>query len=242
MNNPVDLLYPCDMSQAMITATWQDHKDRSNYTGNPGLDIGSYGQRKIPVLSVLAGTVTKAQPGWNDGYGNYVEIAHNGMKTRYCHLDSNLVKDGDAVKAGQVIGMMGTTGNSDGVHLHFELWIDGVNVDPQRYLGHLITGADVEPAVPLEFKLPQLQAVTYPKARVTGAVLKNLNVRLQPGGIDLGDLYAGDEVEVLDVLKAQTGDVWFAIRFNDQRTGMPVYGYSAAFYQNETYLEVLNVS
>lgn len=64
--------------------------------------------------------------GWNDGYGIFVLLEHqNGTKTRYAHLSKSLVKIGDNVKKGQIIGLMGNSGNShgpSGCHLHFEVY------------------------------------------------------------------------------------------------------------------------
>ena len=70
------------------------------------------------------------------GYGNYVVISHAGrMVTLYGHLDRLLVHAGQVVKAGDVIGLEGSTGNSTGPHLHFEVRLAGLLVDPMKYLG-----------------------------------------------------------------------------------------------------------
>ncbi len=70
------------------------------------------------------------------GYGNYVVIAHAGkMVTLYGHLDKLLVHAGQPVHAGDVIALEGSTGNSTGPHLHFEVRVDGLLADPMRYLG-----------------------------------------------------------------------------------------------------------
>lgn len=71
------------------------------------------------------------------GYGNYVMIDHgNGMVTLYGHMYENsiTVKAGDTVKQGQVIGLMGSSGQSNGSHLHFEVRNNGTRVDPQNYV------------------------------------------------------------------------------------------------------------
>ncbi|MEO8744119.1 MAG: peptidoglycan DD-metalloendopeptidase family protein [Candidatus Dormiibacterota bacterium] len=71
----------------------------------------------------------------SSGYGNYVVIAHSGgLDTLYGHLSTGLVKVGQAVTQGQVIGLEGSTGNSTGAHLHFELRINQKPVDPKPYL------------------------------------------------------------------------------------------------------------
>jgi murein DD-endopeptidase MepM/ murein hydrolase activator NlpD len=86
-----------------------------------------------PVRVTANGTVASA--GWSGGYGRMVEIDHgNGLSTRYGHLSEILVKVGDTVKIGQVIGAVGSTGRSTGPHLHYETRIDGDAVDPQKFL------------------------------------------------------------------------------------------------------------
>jgi len=80
-----------------------------------------------------AGVVTKA--GWNGGYGRMVEVDHGqGSSTRYGHLDEILVKTGDKVNAGDVIGKTGSSGRSTGPHLHYEVRHDGEAVNPLRFL------------------------------------------------------------------------------------------------------------
>ncbi|MBV8194453.1 MAG: M23 family metallopeptidase, partial [Candidatus Dormibacteraeota bacterium] len=70
------------------------------------------------------------------GYGNYVVIRHaTGALTLYAHLDRIEATVGETVQQGQVIGLCGTTGNSTGPHVHFEVRINGVPVDPAPYLG-----------------------------------------------------------------------------------------------------------
>lgn len=73
--------------------------------------------------------------GWNGGYGKAVIIDHNnGYQTLYAHMSSIKVKEGQIVEKGEKIGIMGTTGNSTGVHLHFEIEKDGENQNPLKYL------------------------------------------------------------------------------------------------------------
>jgi murein DD-endopeptidase MepM/ murein hydrolase activator NlpD len=86
-----------------------------------------------PVRATANGKVVSA--GWAGGYGRMVEIDHgNGLSTRYGHLSEIGVKVGDAIKIGQVIGAVGSTGRSTGPHLHYETRIDGEAVDPQKFL------------------------------------------------------------------------------------------------------------
>jgi len=77
-------------------------------------------------------------------YGMMLEIDHgNGLMTRYGHTSKILVKVGDLVKRGQVVADVGTTGRSTGPHLHFEVLVDGIPQDPQRFLA----GPNARPTV-----------------------------------------------------------------------------------------------
>ncbi len=84
-------------------------------------------------MAVADGTVKFA--GVSGGYGNLVIIEHgNGVETYYGHCSSITTKVGTQVKAGDVIAKVGSTGNSTGNHLHFEIRINGVSVNPQKYI------------------------------------------------------------------------------------------------------------
>lgn len=97
-----------------------------------GVDFA--GPEGTAVSSVAAGLVTFA--GDRPGFGRMVEINHgNGLATRYCHNEKLLVKQGDMVRKGQEVSLMGSTGHSTGPHLHFEVLKDGVQVDPLRFVG-----------------------------------------------------------------------------------------------------------
>lgn len=88
-----------------------------------------------PILAADSGVVTVA--GWvdNGGYGNRVQIDHgNGFVTLYAHLSSAQVTPGQRVNRGDVVGQMGSTGRSTGVHLHFEIRQGGVLLNPLNYL------------------------------------------------------------------------------------------------------------
>jgi murein DD-endopeptidase MepM/ murein hydrolase activator NlpD len=99
------------------------------WSGHPGIDIAA--GLGVPVWAASAGTVTIAQGGWNGGYGNVVMIDHNnGYLTVYGHLSQINVSACESVAAGQGIGLAGSTGNSTGPHLHFEIRQNGVAVDP----------------------------------------------------------------------------------------------------------------
>lgn len=101
-------------------------------TNHKGIDLAS-GQAS-PILATDGGRVIHAGDKSN-GYGNSVEIDHGeGTKSFYAHLSTINVNAGDTVKQGEVIGKEGTTGNSTGIHLHFELDIKGKLVDPAKYI------------------------------------------------------------------------------------------------------------
>jgi murein DD-endopeptidase MepM/ murein hydrolase activator NlpD len=103
------------------------------YSGHPGIDISdTEGQ---PVYAADNGVVTMAQGGWNYGYGNVVQIDHgNGTVTLYAHLSQINVTQCQSVYGGQLIGLAGNTGNSFGAHLHFEVRLNGKQVNPWNYL------------------------------------------------------------------------------------------------------------
>ena len=97
-----------------------------------GIDIaGPYG---TPIKAAASGTVTYSGNA-NDGYGYYVIISHgNGVTTLYAHCSQLLVSKGQTVSKGEVIAKMGSTGNSTGNHLHFEVRKNGITYNPQNYV------------------------------------------------------------------------------------------------------------
>jgi murein DD-endopeptidase MepM/ murein hydrolase activator NlpD len=98
---------------------------------HPGVDlVQDYGAE---IHATAAGRVVHAGP--MGGYGEMVEIDHgNGLATRYGHMSEILVEEGQEVKAGAVLGRLGSTGRSTGPHLHYEVRVDGEPVDPERFL------------------------------------------------------------------------------------------------------------
>ena len=110
-------------------------------TGQPawhaGVDFA--GSQGSDVLAVASGVVVFADR--RDGYGKLVEINHgNGVSTRYGHHDKLLVKAGEIVKKGDVIGLMGSSGRSTGPHVHFEVLRNGRNIDPTRFISGNASG------------------------------------------------------------------------------------------------------
>ncbi len=104
---------------------------RREWKFHGGIDIGvPYG---TPILSTNDGLITFA--GWDAGHGLMVEVDHGGgVSSRYCHASRLYVTEGDAVYAGDVVALVGSTGVSTGPHLHYELVMDGEKVDPLAYL------------------------------------------------------------------------------------------------------------
>lgn len=114
-----------------LSARFNDGGGHWSSGHHTGLDFGdSVG---VKVRAAKNGVVVKA--GFDGPYGNSIVIKHaDGMKTRYGHLSKILVKKGDRVREGQLIGRVGDTGNTTGPHLHFEVIKNGKLVDPEKYL------------------------------------------------------------------------------------------------------------
>jgi murein DD-endopeptidase MepM/ murein hydrolase activator NlpD len=119
--------------KGLITSTFGFRK--SPFTGlrdfHHGLDIGA--KTGSPVKATADGKVTVASK--QGSLGNLVIIDHgHGMLTRYGHLNKILINRGDIVKRGDIIGEVGNTGRSTGSHLHYEVHLNGVPVNPQKYI------------------------------------------------------------------------------------------------------------
>ncbi|MCW3797818.1 M23 family metallopeptidase [Sphingomonas sp. BN140010] len=115
--------------QAPITSTFgmRLHPILRFLRPHKGIDFGAHwGQ---PIVAAADGQVERA--GWAGGYGQQVRIAHGGsLETSYSHMSRMVVAPGSAVRQGQLIGYVGTTGLSTGPHLHFETLRNGVAVNP----------------------------------------------------------------------------------------------------------------
>lgn len=104
--------------------------------GHYALDIAD--RSKPPIWAAGEGTVEKVSTGtWGGGYGNHVVINHgDGVKTLYAHMDTVGVSVGDTVSQGDVLGIMGNTGRvygATGIHLHWEVIVNGVRQNPYNY-------------------------------------------------------------------------------------------------------------
>jgi len=107
------------------------------HPGHYALDIQTKGSVR-PIFAAEAGTVIRAETGWNGGYGNVIEVDHgNGVVTLYAHNEVLYVAEGDSVSRGDEIAKMGNTGRvygKTGIHIHFEVRVNGVKKNPLLYL------------------------------------------------------------------------------------------------------------
>lgn len=123
--------WPCPSCYTITSNYGYRYLELYGYTRlHAGTDIGA--QYGAEVTAAAAGSVTIATYG--AGYGNYVMLSHaDGSATLYGHMSSLAVSAGQTVKQGDVIGYVGSTGNSTGPHLHFEVRINGSAVDPMQF-------------------------------------------------------------------------------------------------------------
>jgi murein DD-endopeptidase MepM/ murein hydrolase activator NlpD len=136
----VQLIYPL-MNPARITSRfgWRTHPLTGSRRFHSGLDIAA--PSGTPVVATATGTVVSA--GWNGGYGKAIVIQHNDtQQTLYGHLSEISVQPGQQITQGTVIGLVGSTGNSTGPHLHFEARSPGadgwVAVDPTQEIQYAV--------------------------------------------------------------------------------------------------------
>ena len=125
-------LYPVPGHQAQyyITAYWGDGRNHK------GIDIGA--KMGTPIIASRPGTVVMAT--YHYSWGNYVKIKHDDTyHTLSAHMTRFVVSKGDVVEQGQIIGYIGSTGQSTGPHLHFEIYKNGTRVDPYPYIEYAIT-------------------------------------------------------------------------------------------------------
>jgi len=131
------LLWPTP-GHYLITSPFGNRRDpfTSAFQMHSGIDIGApFG---VPIVASAGGVVEFS--GWNGGYGNYIRIYHgNGHHTVYAHNSRNLVRFGDHVTQGQHIADVGSTGASTGPHLHYEIWVNGIPVDPLPFFPGIYT-------------------------------------------------------------------------------------------------------
>ena len=110
---------------------WRMHPIYHEMRFHAGEDIGA--PSGTPILAADSGMATVIADNGN-GYGNYIMINHGGGRvTLYAHMSAFAISNGATVSQGQVIGYVGSTGNSTGPHLHFEVRVNGATTDPKQY-------------------------------------------------------------------------------------------------------------
>ncbi|MGE0284492.1 MAG: M23 family metallopeptidase [Rhizobiaceae bacterium] len=116
-----------------VSSTFGVRKDP--LLGTPALHSGMdfRAPTGAPIKATANGIVTKS--GWNGGYGRMVEIDHgNGLSSRFAHMSKVLVREGERIKTGDVVGLVGSSGRSTGPHLHYEIRKYGAAIDPLRFI------------------------------------------------------------------------------------------------------------
>lgn len=125
-------IWPLNKSKNVLSSLYgpRPHPITGRPNNHTGIDILAPGGE--PILAAKSGVVITSA--YHRSYGNYVVISHgNGQTTLYAHMSRRGCKEGDTVKQGQVIGYVGTTGSSNGNHLHYEVRINGKRTDPLNY-------------------------------------------------------------------------------------------------------------
>ena len=127
LNDDTTFLFP---SEGLITAIDKSGSHENNHAVDIANDEGT------PILAAMDGVV--AFSGVKDGYGNCIIISHkDSYSTLYAHLNNALVKNNQMVQKGEEIGLMGSTGNSTGSHLHFEVRINEKRENILKYFPFL---------------------------------------------------------------------------------------------------------
>ena len=181
------MVWPSDFTEITSWFGNRPYPGAGGSTNHGGLDIGaSMGSN---VYAALGGTITSS--GWNGGYGNAITIDHgNGLSTLYGHMSQLIAGVGQMVAPGQVIGLVGSTGNSTGPHLHFETRMNGERMDPASFFGFSVGSRDVpqdmiawvhkhEAIIPAD-EMEKLKRLTNPRAPYRnshGDILPGLNTR-----------------------------------------------------------------
>ena len=134
--NGIQWTVPCSYWRVSSPFGYRYHPLSGVWKMHNGVDLT--GPEETPIVATRSGYVTTAayQAG---GAGNYVSLSHgDGFGSIYMHMTHYVVSYGQYVEAGQVIGYMGTTGGSTGVHLHFGISYNGVYVNPAEYIPSLV--------------------------------------------------------------------------------------------------------
>lgn len=219
----IELIHPLG-GLGVISQTYSEHVARAKANGwcwlpgNCPRGVYYYGgidyaaPTGTPIYAAADGTVTKAATDAT-GYGIHVRIQHDADNlTINGHMSRLNVRTGDAVRSGEIIGYVGSTGNSSGPHDHFELRVKGVPVDPATYM--CAPGPQIPnephtipqlPAIP-----PQLLSATFPRARVIASPFVNVRKGAGTAYPLAGSISRGDTVEIMRAITAG-GDIWLQI-------------------------------
>lgn len=129
-----DFVPPLDSARVTSRFDYRVNPVTGRYVFHTGVDLGA--PQGANIYAMKSGTVVRSA--YDSGYGNFVIIEHeNGIRTLYAHCSKRKVKAGDSVKKGQVIALVGSTGNSTGPHLHLEFRVDNRRCDPEWVIGGL---------------------------------------------------------------------------------------------------------
>lgn len=116
-----------------LTSNYGPRSDPFNGSARMHKGIDIPGPIGTPIYATADGIVSASE--WRGGYGNLIEVAHGGdLATRYGHLSRSFVQPNERVRRGQLIGLMGSTGRSTGSHLHYEVRVAGIAVNPLPYV------------------------------------------------------------------------------------------------------------
>ena len=194
-----------------VLKTGENQITQKYKSGHKAVDLVKYKSQIDEIIAHSDGKVVSCQTGKKNNklaigtasYGNCVKIDHgDGYTTLYAHLATVNVKLGDVVKKGQVIGIMGNTGNSYGAHLHFEVRLNNKHIDPTPYLN-----AD----------LPKQAHVTY----------RAFTNRWWPEVVDCNnknaDGYAGVVGKTMTALQAKSsiGDLYYRVHIVGRKNWLP---------------------
>lgn len=207
IKNPVGSMY-------VITQTFDEHiayraaANLKNYNG--GVDYAT--PMRTPVYPACSGVVRAVGDFGNIGYGKYIRIAHiDGFETVYAHLDEIVVRVGESVNECKIVGYTGNTGFTTGPHIHFELRLGGVPVDPLMYMA----------AVPQSNDNIQVVRENVGLRSVNVQSKEGLRVRTTPrtdtwdNVIGLVEFGLHDDMFVIGTVEMCDGSTWFEIGYRE---------------------------
>jgi murein DD-endopeptidase MepM/ murein hydrolase activator NlpD len=198
----IKLGWPVEASTPITQLFGENPNDYTRFglAGHNGADFGC--ELGTPIRAAAEGNVMIAAFD-KTGYGNYIKLGHGGYQTIYAHMSQMVKKTGQRAAKGEIIGFSGSTGNSTGPHLHFELRIPGHGVqgfkdavDPFPYMEAIPSTDDDQDGSP-DGGSPDggsRPATTGLGIKVKVTAEGGLNVRLTPSGVDVGDVPFGSEL------------------------------------------------